>query len=830
MRKLGNLFPFFGKLRLNPISSYMKILRALSSLTATVLLVIVFNNRLPLQAPVPPLGKFLDPFSGFWQNCYDSRTDLSLSLSGLESPVEVVYDSLAIAHIFAQSEKDLYLAQGYITASDRLWQMEFQIHAASGRVSEFLGAGKDSVYLNYDRDQRRMGMVFAAENFLEEVQKDPVMKELGDQYTKGVNQFIDRLSYRDLPVEYKLLDYKPEPWTNLKMALLLKSMARTLNTGEKDMEMTNALQKLGLEKLNLLYPDREPVGDPIVSRAGKWPDAVTSDSAASFLPQESVSVYPAEKTEKDVGSNNWAVSGSKTSTGAPILCNDPHLTLSLPSIWYIIHLNAPGYNSMGASLPGSPGIISGFNDSVAWGVTNAQRDAVDWYRLKFRDLTMNEYEHDGKWLKTVKRAEVFNVRGSGAFYDTITFTHHGPVRYDHLFKSKNERARFAYRWLSHDGSNEMRTFYELNKAANIKDYHKALNHFATPAQNFVFASVSGDIAIRVQGKFPVRRQMEGRFILDGSSRSSEPVGYIPFEHNVQETNPSRGFVSSANQYPADSTYPYYITASSYEAFRNRRINQRLAMMSAITVKDMMDLQNDNYSLKGHEVLPVLLSAIKRENLSEAQKGILNDLSKWDLMYHKSSREASYFEAWWNAFYSMAWDEFIDSKPSMPVPTSFNTIRLMKESRNLEFFDRVSTPEKETLQDIVTLSFIEAFDNIEKWQQEKGMNPEWGPFKGTTVEHLLRLEPLSRLVNAPGNREIVNATSRRSGPSWKMIVSLEKNGLKAWGIYPGGQSGHPGSRYYDNMLNDWTTGKFYPMQFGQAKSVSSMYKLNITPKP
>lgn len=503
----------------------MKLLRALSSLVVTISLVVLFNNRLPLQAPVPPLGKFLDPFEGFWQNCYDNRANQSLSLSGLESPVEVIYDSLAIAHIFAQNEKDLYLAQGYVTASDRLWQMEFQIHAASGRISEFLGAGKDSVYLNYDRDQRRMGMVFAAENFINEVEKDPVLKELGDQYTKGINQFIGQLTYRDLPVEYKLLDYKPEPWTNLKMALLLKSMARTLNTGEKDMEMTNALQKLGLAKLNLLYPDREPVSDPIVNRAGLWPSPVPADSVTSILPKETVSVFPSEKTEKDIGSNNWAVSGSKTITGAPILCNDPHLTLSLPSIWYMVHLNAPGYNAMGASLPGSPGVISGFNDSVAWGVTNAQRDAVDWYRLKFRDLNMNEYEQDGIWRKTVKRAEVFNVRGAGVFYDTITFTHHGPVRYDHLFKSKNERARFAYRWLSHDGSNEMRTFYELNKASNIEDYHKALNHFATPAQNFVFASASGDIAIRVQGKFPVRRQMEGRFILDGSTKASEPARY-----------------------------------------------------------------------------------------------------------------------------------------------------------------------------------------------------------------------------------------------------------------------------------------------------------------
>ena len=823
--------PFFGNLSLFPPQILMKILRASLTLVLTVALVVLFNNRLPLQAPVPPLGKFLDPFNGFWQNCFETSAKGEYSLDGLKDKVEIVYDSLAVPHIYAQNEEDLYLAQGYVTAADRLWQMEFQIMAAAGRVSEILGPGKDSVYLNYDRDQRRMGMVFAAENFIRTVEGDHVMKSLADHYSQGVNQYIAQLEYKNLPVEYKLLDYSPEPWNNLKMALLLKSMARTLNTGEKDMEMTNALQKLGIEKLNLLYPDREKVSDPIVNRAGKWPKPLLpSDTVPLALPAELVSVIPSEKTTKDVGSNNWAVAGSKTATGSPILCNDPHLTLSLPSIWYMIHLSAPGYNSMGASLPGSPGVISGFNDSIAWGVTNAQRDAVDWYRIRFKDNQMNEYEYDGEWRKTIKKIEAFKVRGKGVLYDTLTFTHHGPIRYDHQYKAENERSRFAYRWLSHDGSDEMRTFYELNKAKNINDYHQALNHFATPAQNFVFASVSGDIAMRIQGKFPVRRPMEGRFVLDGSRSFSEPQQFIPNDHNVQETNPLRGFVSSANQYPADSTYPYYITAGSYEAYRNRRINQRLAEMNAITPEDMMNLQVDNFSLKGQEALPLLLAGVKREGLSAEETSILEDLSKWDLYYKTDSKAASYFESWWSSFYTMAWDEFFEAKPTLPVPTNFNTIRLMRLAPQLEYFDRVSTPEKETLNDIITLSFKEAVENVSKWKAEKGLEPEWGAYKGTTVEHLLRLEPLSRLVQAPGNREAVNATSRRGGPSWRMIVSLEKDGVKAWGIYPGGQSGHPGSKYYDNMIPDWTAGRFYRLPFSATSSdIQGQAKLILTPK-
>jgi len=242
----------------------MKTFKALLTLLLTVGLIWALNVRLPLSAPVPPLGKFLDPFHGFWQNCYADEPQEGLSIDGLSGPVEVVYDSMHIPHIYAGNEEDLFLAQGFVTARDRLWQMEFQTHAAAGRVSELLGIGKDSAYLNYDRDQRRLGMLLAASNFLGMVEQDPEMKKLATSFTQGINQYINSLNDKTLPVEYKLLDYRPEPWTNLKIGLLLKSMARTLNSGDKDVEMTNALKLLGLAQLNLLFPDREQVADPIV--------------------------------------------------------------------------------------------------------------------------------------------------------------------------------------------------------------------------------------------------------------------------------------------------------------------------------------------------------------------------------------------------------------------------------------------------------------------------------------------------------------------------------------------------------------------------------------
>ncbi|HYG18061.1 MAG TPA: penicillin acylase family protein, partial [Ohtaekwangia sp.] len=551
----------------------MKVFKFTVCLIITLLLIYGLNNSWQLDPTrLPPLGKFMDPFEGFWQNIESEDGTISevLHIPGLKEKVTVVFDSLAIPHIFATNDEDLYLAQGYITARHRLWQMEFQTHAASGRLSEIIGS---EAILNYDRGQRRLGMVYGAEKAREAMEADPVSRMMVEKYTEGINHYISSLSYEDLPFEYKLLDYRPEPWTSLKCALLLKSMAQTLNMGDKDMEMTNALKLFGSEMVELLYPDIEGAGDPIVDNPGGWKfDPVTLDTVPLALPDELIRVKKRPAPNPNNGSNNWAISGSKTATGAPILCGDPHLNLTLPSIWYGIQLHAPGINAMGVSLPGAPGIIIGFNDSIAWSVTNAQRDVVDWYKISFQDSAKNKYMVDGQWHDTKKIVEAFNVRGGDVFYDTVLYTRWGPVTYDEHFGSRDNLKHYAFRWIAHDRSDEIMTFYKLNRAKNHGDYVVALGHFASPAQNFVFASVSGDIAMRIQGRYPVRRALEGKFVLDGSKSSSGWQAFIPDEQHVADKNPVRGFVSSANQYPVDASYPYYITARSYEAYRNRRIN------------------------------------------------------------------------------------------------------------------------------------------------------------------------------------------------------------------------------------------------------------------
>ncbi len=814
----------------------MKLVKLSISTIITLSLIWLLNNSQQMGGTrIPPLGKFLDPFHGFWQNIEPKEQTLStnLAIEGLTDSVSIYFDSLLIPHIFANTDADLYLAQGYITAIHRLWQMEFQTHAAAGRVSEIIGAGANNAVLNYDRGQRRLGMVYAATSGLAGMVGDTASKLAVEKYTDGVNQYIASLSYKNLPFEYKLLDYEPETWTTLKCALLLRTMAQTLNMGDKDIEMTNALTLFGKDAIELLYPDRETVGDPIVDNTGNWnfkPIALESIPAAA--PKELIAIYeklpPSDPT---TGSNNWAVGGTKTASGSPILCSDPHLGLSLPSIWYAIQLKTPSMNVMGVSIPGAPHVIIGFNDSIAWGVTNGQRDLVDWYSIEFKDSTKNEYLLDNNWVKSNKVVETFRVRGKEVFRDTVIYTHWGPVTYDESYHAEDNLKHYAFRWIAHDESNESLTFYKLNRAKNHGDYSLALNHYSSPAQNFAFASTSGDIAMRVQGKFPVRRKNEGKFVLNGSKTSNGWQAFIPNEHNSMSKNPERGFVSSANQFPADSTYPYYIQSTNFEAYRNRRINNTLRTSSKIVPEDLMRLQNDTYNLKAAESLPYFLNQLATISaLNEKEKAAIEILTAWDYYNTIESEGASYYEAWWDALLPLTWDEMNRKDTILSYPTTYQTIKLLKEQPSLKWFDNLNTVEKENAQSLLVQAFRSGVKAIDEWKTKNNTQTvPWADFKDSYVNHLLRIDALSIHIKHGGNHDIVNANSRTHGPSWRMVTSLEKSGVKTWATYPGGQSGNPGSKYYDNLLGRWTTAQYFPLLFLHTeKEGSELTTLHLNP--
>lgn len=766
---------------------------------------------IPMEKAIPPLGKLLSPATGFWKNAESNKISYpqTLNLKGLNQAVDIIYDDRLVPHIFAQNDHDLYFAQGYVTAQLRLWQMEFQTHFAAGRISEIIGPKA----IPLDRLNRRKGLLYAAEESLKKLESEPETDLIISAYTEGVNAYISSLTYKDYPLEYKLMNYKPEPWTKLKCAILLKYMADMLTGTTSDIEMSNAIHLLGEEYIEILFPNNpDSLGSPIVPRGTPYAngklDLDTPQTPGIF---NKIKVIQ-EQTPENIGSNNWAVNGKKTLTGAPILCNDPHLKLNLPSIWFEIQLSTPDFNSYGVSLPGAPAIIIGFNQNIAWGVTNGTQDVKDWYKLKFKDASKNEYLFDGEWKKITKRIEVIKVKGQQPFYDTVLYTHFGPVVYDTSLVKDTNALDLAISWTGLEPSNELMTFHKLNRAKDYNEYAEALKTFECPGQNFVFACKNGDIAIWQQGKFPAKWPLQGKFIMDGTQSVYQWQGFIPQEENPHTYNPERNFVSSANQHPTDETYPYFYNGR-FEYYRNRRINERLSMMEKITIEDMMKLQNDNMNLQAAESLPLFIKLLDISKLNKEQNAYLNELKNWNYFNDAGNVAAAIYEEWYEKLDSLIWDELENDDLITERPSNFNTILLMKQNPNHLFFNIQSTKDvTENLSDLINQSFKITCESLDNWKLKSGKELTWANYKATSVQHLALLMPFSYTnINIGGNTGIVNACSDRWGPSWRMIVSLESP-VKAYGVYPGGQSGNPGSPYYNTGIEKWSRGEYFELLF------------------
>jgi penicillin amidase len=811
----------------------MRIIPFLTGTVITIVLVLALDHK---WGAIPPLGRFLSPQQGFWQNAEQVDADLNetISVKGLRGKLEVYFDDRLVPHVFAEHDEDAYFAQGWLHARFRLWQMEIQTFLAAGRLSEKFG--NDPRYINIDRENRRGGMVFAAENALRTIEADPIMKSACDAYTAGVNAYISTLTESALPLEYKLLDYRPEPWSNLKIALFLKQMSKTLADYGPDLTYTAAKPAFSFEELMQLDPQVPDSLVPIIPKGtlfdspGIIPVKPVSADSLYFEKKDTAEVETFTRQDPNNGSNNWVVSGSKTKSGSPILCNDPHLELSFPSIWYEIQLTTPSMNVYGASFPGSPSVIIGFNDHIAWGVTNSQRDVKDYFEIQYRDESRREYLFNGKWESTHLKIDTLLVKGGDPIYDTVAYTVFGPVLYDRSFSKKiAEGKAIAVRWAAHDPSNEGRTFYELNRAKDYNSYLEAIKYFSCPGQNFVFGSKSGDIAIWQQGRFPARWEGQGMYLMPGTDSSYMWQGYIPQQENPHAHLDS-GFLQSANQRPVDSTYPYFIPGSYINA-RGVSISRHLEAMNHITPQDMMALQNNYYHVFAEGARNILLTYLKSDAIGADEKRYADMLRQWDLIADADATGATVFQTWFDSLESMVWkDEWQQKKLIywsetkkrdsivLEYPDEQTLLEWINKDSAFSYIDNKNTPQVESIYDIVTAALKKATPTLKKAESENRL--EWTRFKDPTIYHLLKeaLMPFARKIHVGGWGNIINATTHSHGPSWRMIVQLTAN-TEAYGVYPGGQSGNPGSPYYDNFVDTWATGKYYTLWMMKANESS-----------
>lgn len=472
--------------------------------------------------------------------------------------VTIARDALGVPHISAASTDDAYFGQGYASAQDRLFQMDGLRRLAGGNLAEIAGAGA----LELDRDSRRLRMRRIAE--MAYVSLPPQDRAPLAAYARGVNWFI-QTHLHALPVEFTLLGYQPRPWSVVDTILIGLHMYRDLTTTWKDEILKRDMRAAGdRAKVDFLFPAR---------------------SGGELQP----------------GSNAWAVSGAHTASGKPLLCDDMHLEYSIPGIWYMVHLRAPDMDVAGVSLPGTPSVIVGHNQRIAWGVTNLHFDVQDLYSENF-DAGTGRYLYRGQWEQAREEREIIPVKGAAPVEMPVWVTRHGPILVN------DAKEHLALRWAAAEPGSFQFPFPELNKAGNWEEFQRALARYPGPAQNFVYADVDGNIGYQATGRLPIRKGYTGDVPVDGSSGDFEWQGFIPFDQLPAFYNPPAGLIVTANQNPFPPDYPYPVNGNFASHYRSRQIRNLLTARNGWRAQDMLTVQKDVYSGFFHYLAQAIVQA------------------------------------------------------------------------------------------------------------------------------------------------------------------------------------------------------------------------------
>ncbi len=567
----------------------------------------------------------------------------TVTIPGLHARVTIRRDERGIPYIEATNDDDLYFAQGYVTASDRLWQMDIQRRAARGELAEIFGPAA----LTQDKQHRTFGFAKVVDDTAAHLPPD--LTAVLNAYAKGVNAYIDSRTNQNLPPEFLILQYKPRPWTPADSLAVGKLMAEYLSTSWQIDIMRAAMASLPKDKREALLPEVSPLDVLVVgqdrntakttSRASLFParrpNADVLAAVADMIENERRSGERLGVLDKLPGiqaSNNWVVSGKRTVSGKPLLANDPHIPASAPSVWYLTELSAPGMHVAGATFPGAPGIIVGHNDRIAWGATNLGPDVQDVYIEKFDKDNAGRYLTPDGWRDAEIRHEQIKIRkGFGdATTDTQTFdvtvTRHGPI----ILEKNSER--YALRWTALDPTlNEAGAFLQANRARNWKEFTDALSTYGGPTQNFVYADVDGHIGYYGAGKIPIRKSGDGSVPYDGSTDAGEWTGWIPFDKLPHVFDPPAGIIVTANQRVIGADYPYFLTHHWAQPYRSRRIFDLLSQKPKLTADDFRKIQGDVYSIGLASFARDSAKILKPAASADDQKlrDTISALEKWD---------------------------------------------------------------------------------------------------------------------------------------------------------------------------------------------------------
>ena len=791
--------------------------KSVTSIVVSIFVLVLLSVPIGI---LPPLGGLANPGGGIWgvADQAEHPARLELSFPELRGTVTVQRDTLGIPHVFATNLHDVFSAQGFVTAQDRLFQMDMLRRVAKGELAEAFGptaGGTDLV--ETDAFMRTIGLADLARRFWGGA--DPTSDESVaiTAYAEGVNAYLRHAGVAGLPLEFKLLDYRPRPWAPEDSLSIGLFMAWSLSGTFEDAELALLADGLGAAAVDELFPILGPYQRPVdprpSTRGGEGtPLGPLSRMALQDLVERKRAVDAFTGVGPLLGSNNWAVHGNLTDTQKPRLANDPHLQFTMPAIWYENHLVADGsgLDAYGVSFPGVPVVILGQNRRIAWGATNVGADVVDLYE---ETIDEDRYLFNGNWFDVVVRPETIHVKGRDAVSIEVRSTIHGPI-------VTAQGTEYAMRWTGQDAGNLLRAFYRIDFAQNWGEFRTALENFTVAAQNFVYADVDGNIAMRSNGLYPLREGFTGRYPLDGASGAYEWNDFVPFDEYPESVNPIEDFVLSANQQPQYDAYPYYLGWSWDPGYRARRINEMLENYTAgsrkVTEADFRAMQLDDVDVFARETTPLVLQAITGSCGDAVCSDALASLAVWDA---RMDEDAAAPAVWWrfaNRFreeiFGDEWAQGGVTGHMLPFP---NVIEyLLKQDPASAWVDDFATPAAETWQDIARRAFDEAVSEL---AAELGQNVaawRWGDVNVREFPHLTGLEPLGRGPFAAGGDPLtVNPAAgdvATGGASWRLLADLSDL-ARSKGVYPGGQSGNPLSRHYDDLLQLWLAGDYHALR-------------------
>jgi penicillin G amidase len=757
------------------------------------------------------------------------QLDGTIQVPGLRARVEVRRDQHGIPHLRAQSLEDVFFAQGYVTAQDRLFQMDLSRRLAMGELSEILGKS----VLRLDIENRKLGFPEVAERAVREL--DPQARQLMKAYAAGVNAFMDSHQGR-LPIEFLLLGYTPRPWRAEDSFGAALNMFKSLNdTWREDLVREKIRAKVSPQLYTDLFPDHSdldhPVAELLPSRA---PRGHRTDTALP-PPPSAVELGPIlgalvsrPGPPADLGSNNWVVSGAHTQSGKPLLANDPHLAHSLPSVWYMVHLEAPGLDVSGVSLPGLPLVIIGHNRRIAWGMTNTGPDVEDLYTETFNPKDSNLYLHNGTWVPAQVRQEKIPVRHAADYKLEVKVTRHGPIISDEGGRD------LALQWTALEPGALRYPFLKIDQAQSWQEFTQALRDFTGPMQNFVYADVDGNIGYYAAGWVPIRKHGDGSVPVPGSSDDYDWTGYIPFEDLPHSYNPPGGIIATANGRVVPDGYPHFITHQWAEPFRTARIYQLLESGNRFTVPDMLRIQTDILSLEDQWMARELVKAANQRPPSTPDaRYAISLLEHYDGEAHVDSAATLVCEATRKELLSQILTPKLGvglSGYNWPMSTVFLQ-NVLKNNRTRWLppgdADFDATLMKSLDVAVAQIPSLVGSDDHAAWQ--------WGQTIPLTFRNRITLAfpALGSYLNVgpvpqQGTQTTVKQTTPTVGPSMRMVVDFSNLENSVQNITLG-ESGEVLSPYYRNQFEAWYHGGSFPMLFGDREvEKNSRHELVLEP--